>query len=212
MNDTHVTLFQVVTAVTVILAIALIAFVVVRIRAKRGLPMPEWLPIPVTAVLTLAAASSLALAVICFMAYDHGMYSLDIRADRIIRNIQMSPHDQSKELAEATGWSEGETPHNPKDAFVVIYRFTCPDCEGVKDELQARLANSGYPYWFVSSRSPLGHAMCELYGVDEVPSLISFDDEGRASLAVIYETKDGKPVLSESAWKFAAERVDPSLA
>lgn len=208
MESNSITMSNVLIATIVTLIVAIVIRVAIEVMAHKKTPAPKQVRALATIALAVISTFSVAFAVICAIAFSHGMYDLDVDATKILKSIEFSPTDQSNEFARAIGYSEGETPTTVKSSFVVIYRFTCPDCEQTHHELESKLRAEGKPYWFISSRSDVGHALCNLYGINEVPSIIAYDSQGRASAGVIYQREGDDIQLNDSAWKIAVRHAN----
>lgn len=131
--------------------------------------------VAIVAVLMLAGTG-----VLVRIACDHGAYEFgDATVSETVEHIRKSPVDQS-----------GQLPDVPTDMVVYMYRFTCPDCEDVHEELMTWLDGCGKPYLCVSSRSEKGKVLKETLSVTEVPSVIYFDGDGKPHMQIVYE-RDG---------------------
>lgn len=137
-------------------------------------------------------------------AVEHGLYDLGLPIAPLAEQVRHSPKDQSEEFAAAVS----EVGGTPTNTIVVVYRLTCPDCEAVFEDLDARLRTIPADVFWVSSRSSVGEQLRDLYDVTQVPSLIVFDDNGRASVSLAY-TKDaaGNSVLDTSVIDIAARTL-----
>lgn len=124
-------------------------------------------------------------------AKPHGLYSMDIEVTKLAKGIAHSPLDQSESF---------NPDEEHKNAIVVLYRFTCPDCEAVYEQFKAQLDSLPYDTYWISSRSKNGRALLEQYGVSEVPTILAFDANGRVSVAKAYTYDDaGNAILDQSA-------------
>lgn len=91
------------------------------------------------------------------IAVKHGAYTRDMTIATMYDGISHSPVEDTlpTELTPGT--------------IIIYYRFDCPDCRAIYDDLMAASANVDNIY-FISSRSPQGQALLEQYPVSEVPS------------------------------------------
>lgn len=139
-------------------------------RSRKGLART------LSAVACGAAVACLVTTVaMCGVAMSHGMQGFGMTLPAIGRSIGLSPRDQSHELASTD---------DAKGRVIVVYRFACPDCEAAYDAI--REATDGRDVLWVSSRSDVGHALCERYGVEWVPSVLSVSDGGRVVVRDLY--------------------------
>lgn len=208
LEKNFIKLSDVLAFIIVGLVIGLIAKGVVELMKRKGKEIPKGVNIAANIVTIVFAVAAIGFGITSAIALQHGMYGLDIRAERIFTNIQKSPIDQSADFAKVSNFQEGSNPEPVKSSYVVVYRFTCPDCEAISEELDAKLKAEGKPYWYVSSRSAVGKALCSLYGINEVPSIIAYDSQGKASTGIIY-TKDGdNTILDTSVWDIAVRHAN----
>lgn len=157
---------------------------------------PKRVPLAIGIALILSSVSTgIAAGLLVNKAMDHGLYDMGLPIVPLIEQVRLSPSDQSEEFGRHV--EEGGTPTN---TIVSMYRLTCPHCEAIYEDLEARLRAMPYDYFWVSSRSPVGEQLRDLYDVTDVPALISFDAKGRASVAMAYTTDAaGNTVLDTAA-------------
>jgi hypothetical protein len=207
-----ITLTMLIISIGIALMIAIVANVIIHIRQKKN---PESIPRVASwiakgfAILSIAAAA--AMAVLIGTASAHGLYTLDIDIRKAVIGIQKSHVDQSAELAKAIGWTENTAPENPKDSFVLIYRFSCDDCEAIKDEIAAKLNTTGKKWYAISSRSQLGIAYRKFYNISSTPSLVATNADGKTSVAVIFSDETGKVAVNEGAWNLLLRHMGLSI-
>lgn len=126
------------------------------------------------ACVTVVAGLALSV-VICARGMFHGMQGLGMTLPAIERSTDLSPCDQAHELGSAD-----EVPGH----IIVLYRFACPDCEDAYGAI--RDAVRGQDVMWVSSRSDVGHELCERYDVEWVPSVLSVSSDGHAVVRDLY--------------------------
>ena len=69
-----------------------------------------------------------------------------------------------------------EYDYEPKSGDIIVYfRFGCPDCNTIYNELEEKLGDMDNVHW-VSTRTQLGKELLEVYPVKEVPMIICIDD------------------------------------
>lgn len=93
-------------------------------------------------------------------AVKHGAYTDDMTVKTMYDGIKYSP-------------IESKLPDNLEGCIVLYYRFDCPDCHAVYNDLSAAVKDKDSIYW-VSTRSEQGKALLAQYPVNEVPSGIYF--------------------------------------
>lgn len=97
-----------------------------------------------------------------------------------------------------------KTPDNLSGAIIILYKFGCPDCEGIYPELKTELQGKNNIY-FVPSGSKLGQKLIKTSGILEVPTGVYIRQKPLANGAaqnnmILYTVnKDGKPVLNKNA-------------
>lgn len=97
-----------------------------------------------------------------------------------------------------------KTPNNLSGAVIILYKFGCPDCEGIYPELKTELQGRNNIY-FVPSGSKLGQKLIKTSGILEVPTGVYIRKKPLANGAaqnnmILYTVnKDGKPVLNKNA-------------
>jgi hypothetical protein len=75
-----------------------------------------------------------------------------------------------------------EVPDDPKGCVIIFFKWGCPDCANIHDELTATLKDYDlYKTYFVSSRSDRGQQLLAQYPVSEVPS----------GIFIYYQNTDG---------------------
>ena len=72
-----------------------------------------------------------------------------------------------------------KTPHNDYSELktgdvVVLYKFGCPDCEGIYDSANNLFLNNDIHIKWVSSETPNGQELCEKYNITWTPTGIYF--------------------------------------
>ena len=175
-----------VAIVIVILLLCVVAMLIKYVRSNGSMnPCPIY-KAGVVAVMMCAVFAGLVL-----IAMQHGLWTLNIPADdflwTIVRNE--TPIDQSEKL-----------PDDLSGSVVALYRFACPDCEAVHDDLQTWADYNDVPLWWVSSRSDAGRKLLGSSTIDKVPAILAFNTDGERIDYVAYEVdKDGHAILNKSA-------------
>lgn len=207
-TEAALTVEQLLYAVIAVMAAAIVMLAATLILRKMGKTVPKAVNVASYVIFGICATGTVAFAIVCGIAKSHGMYTLDMAAERLLPAIQRSPTDQSEQYAKSISYKPGQLVNpDTKSGLVVMYRFSCPDCEYINADMQVKLKASNLPYWWVSSRSEVGRALCERYGIDQVPAIIAFDGNGKMSIGQLHTTKDGHVVVDEQAWKIALDHA-----
>ena len=150
------------------------------------------------AVFRVAAAIPAILLIIIFAniaaAYTKGMQYINWN------NMTLK---QITETASRTP-AASKTPDDLSGAIIILYKFGCPDCEGIYPELKTELQGRNNVY-FVPSGSKLGQKLIKTSGILEVPTGVYIRRKPLANGAaqnnmILYTVnKDGKPVLNKNA-------------
>lgn len=131
-------------------------------------------------LIIVAITTGVSTGVLLKDALAHGLYDMNLPIVPLIEQVRLSPEDQSEEFG-AYVEACAEKDKKPTNTIVSMYRLTCPHCEAIYEDLDARLRAMPYQHFWVSSKSPVGVQLRDLYDVKDVPAIISFDANGRAS-------------------------------
>lgn len=93
-------------------------------------------------------------------AKKRGAYTSNITIQELNEGIRYSP-------------IEDELPENLEGAIVIFYKFDCPDCHAIYNDLKDAVSGHDNIYW-VSSRSEQGKALLANYPIPEVPYGVYF--------------------------------------
>ena len=199
------TITQTIIALAVVFAIGILLLLISLILRNRTNTKSSLtrLPFVLGACTTIVSG---VLGIVLFTqvqaAKPHGLYSLDIEVTKLSEGIAHSPIDQSANF-------DPDEPHT--NTIAVLYRFTCPDCEAIYEQFKAQLDSLPYDTYWISSRSTNGRKLLDLYGVNEVPTLIVFDANGRVSVSKAFTYNDaGDTILDQSAVDIALRTLDSS--
>lgn len=110
------------------------------------------------ASITIQFGSFIKLASITKTAVEHGLTS----------DVEKMSMNELKDLINNSP-KESKLPDNIEGAIIIYYRFDCPDCSAIYNDLANAVANNSNIYW-ISSRSEAGKSLLEKYPVDEVPT------------------------------------------
>lgn len=187
-------------ALCALLGIGLVMLARLVNKKTPGTKMAAVMLWPGMCITLISIATAIVLIMQVHIAKAHGMYSYDIPVMELPNNIAHSPKDQSAEF-------DMEAEH--KNTIVMLYRFTCHDCEAVHEQFNAELDSLPYEHYWISSRSEVGQKLREMYNINEVPTMIAFDINGRASVAKAYTYDDaGNPMVDRSAVDIAMRNLD----
>ena len=143
---------------------ALIISVIAFVTCSAILLFKKTIPKPTKIALYIMADSSLIILILfmitCVIAINHGFtkgtLKNNVSIGKMLTSIRESP-------------SESELPDNLNGCIIIYYKFGCPDCEAVYDELKDKLSDKPNVYW-ASSRSKQGKKLLEKYPVEKVPT------------------------------------------
>lgn len=97
-----------------------------------------------------------------------------------------------------------KTPDNLSGSIIILYKFGCPDCEGIYPELKKKIEGKDNIY-FVPSGSKLGQKLVKDGKIEQVPTGVYIRKKALANSAaqnniVLYTIdKNEKPILNEKA-------------
>lgn len=184
-------------AIVICCAMLVAAIVYLCITAARRQHDPDnaeksqlWPPVTYVVVSVICLSCSFALTM---NAASHGMTDLDNWPSlSLYQTIKSTLHSPVAQTA----------PDDLEGQIVILYKFGCPDCEAIYDELST--ATDGREgIWWVSSRSEQGRALVEAYSVPEVPSLLYFRVHHDGNTPEVYQatlyTKKGDLVMLDRA-------------
>ena len=127
-------------------------------------------------------------------AYEHGMTEMNISLVEMLDCIKNSPVEDSLP----------ENYDELKGAIIIYYKFDCPDCKAIYNELSQKVKDNPNVYW-VSSRTEQGKKILEKYPVEKVPTGIyirkeDFGGEINFTAKVLYKADENeKTVLDKEA-------------
>ena len=107
-----------------------------------------------------------------FKAQDHGLYTTDITIYKMITGIQNS-HKEDK------------LPDNLDNKIIIYYRFGCPDCETIYNDLNAYISDNNLNVYYVSTRSTQGKKLLKQFPVKTVPTGIYIYKNNQGELSYI---------------------------
>lgn len=92
---------------------------------------------------------------------------------------------------------------NQRNILVVLYRFGCPDCERVHQQIKHDFPRSNSKIYYVPSRSKYGKYLVKKSGAKIVPSVVYIDKHNHTSVSNL--VSDGK--YSPSTAKFYLDLI-----
>lgn len=152
-------------------------------RPGDSVRRPEWRP------LVRVAAGAVILAATLFALVRMNRYTSDVQTALAHGMYDVSnPLDGLSDINRCTP-AESRLPADMDGALVIYYRYGCPDCEAVYEDLKSRLDARGKPYYWISTRSNQGLALLDEYIVEDVPSALYIYPDGRGhAIASLHET------------------------
>lgn len=123
-------------------------------------------------------------------AEKHGAYGDPMTFADTLRAINHSP-------------VEDELPEDLRGKIILYFRFGCPDCEAVFEELSRRAEPYGDDVYWISTRSEQGIELRKTYPCDHVPSAVYISTK---SLSDAWYTRLDKTIgetvqLDTEAWE-----------
>lgn len=101
---------------------------------------------------------------------------------------------------------EDKVPNDTTGTLFVFYRFDCPDCNAVYDELESKIyefetTHPGIKIYQISSRSTQGKALKEQYPISSVPTLVyTYKDPDKHVISYAAETLAENRAWIQSGW------------
>lgn len=194
-----------ITLIPAAVIIALVALIgVVAIVFARKLEAAQWPegvevkphPAKLAPGIALIAVSVIAaawLGATVAIAYDHGMYDTSVPIMQMAYANEHSFPDQSDQ------W-QGSSSMAGK--VIIMYRYTCEDCEATSHAIEAALAADGIEHLWISSRSEKGFDIRNRYNVNEVPYYIAFSPNGSVLTKSAFRTNEkDEPEMDKAAYE-----------
>lgn len=148
----------------------------------------------VTRALALTLIATLvcdfALAVFAGVAVTKGLWTLNTPIDEVADGVfsAETPFDESATVKRAT------------NVVIGFYRFGCPDCVAVHDELESWAAENDLDLVWVSTRSEVGRRLFLSQPVDQVPALMAVRTDDKTLTRIAFEVdENGHAVVNEPA-------------
>lgn len=142
--------------------------------------------------LTLIATlvCDLALTVFAGVAVAKGLWTLNTPIDEVADGV----------FSDKTPFDESATVENATDVVIGFYRFGCPDCVTVHNELESWAAENNLDLVWVSTRSEVGRKLFLSRPVDQVPALMAVRDDNETLTRIAFEVdENGHAVVNEPA-------------
>lgn len=188
-----------------IIIIAIIIASVTVVLSKKGMVPDKLKKLPKIVCIVLITVSlfiglfTLIITMKYKTAVKRGAFTDDMTVKTMYEGIRYSP-------------IEDELPEDLKGSIIIYYRFDCPDCHAIYEDLCKAVEGRDKVYW-ISSRSKQGKALLANYPVSEVPSAIYFREYtyGGAltyTKKVLYTTENGNAVLSKNGIERLIELQD----
>lgn len=135
-----------------------------------------------TTLLAVTLAASLWAVVTVTCGLRHGAYAhtnFEVSIPTFWHSVMESPVDDSTHVASAD---------DTRGRVVLLYRFGCPDCEAAYATIVEHVSElPADDVLWLSSRSAIGHELCETYDVQWVPSVLLHDESG---LRLVYDVSE----------------------
>ena len=132
----------------------------------------------------------LALAIFAGVAVAKGLWTLNTPIDEVADGV----------FSDKTPFDESSTVEGATDIVIGFYRFGCPDCVTVHDELESWATENNLDLVWVSTRSEVGHRLFLSQPVDQVPALMAVRADDETLTRIAFEVdEDGHAVVNEPA-------------
>ena len=140
--------------------------------------------------LTATLVCDLALAVFAGVAVAKGLWTLNTPIDEVAGGV----------FSDETPFDESATVDGATDVVIGFYRFGCPDCVTIHDELESWAAENGLDLVWVSTRSEVGRRLFLSQPVDQVPALMAIRADDETLTRIAFEVdENGHAVVNEPA-------------
>ena len=174
-------------ATIILICVLIIAFAIPGIyltrayKKKKDSDKPMHITVPILPWLCVGALIlCLAFTLITVTtAYSRGYFGQDASLAQLKDASELAPNDQSATL-----------PNEITSSIVVIYKFGCPDCEAIYNDLYQDVDNIDIPTYYVSSRSDRGHTLCVAYDINDVPTALAYNEDGSVLQKKLYYVDD----------------------
>jgi len=140
--------------------------------------------------LTATLVCDLVLAVFAGVAVAKGLWTLNTPIDEVANGV----------FSDETPFDESSTVEGATDVVIGFYRFGCPDCVTVHDELESWAAKNDLDLVWVSTRSEVGRRLFLSQPVDQVPALMAVRSNDETLTRIAFEVdENGHAVVNEPA-------------
>ena len=140
--------------------------------------------------LTATLVCDLALAVFAGVAIAKGLWTLNTPIDEVADGV----------FSDKTPFDESATVEGATNVVIGFYRFGCPDCVTIHDELESWAAENNLDLVWVSTRSEVGRRLFLSQPVDQVPALMAVRTDDETLTRIAFEVdEDGHAVVNEPA-------------
>lgn len=142
------------------------------------------------AVIIIAFLCGIGLMTTYTTALKHGHYKgINVTTDKMWYRIENSPVESKL---------PDDFYDDPTGCLIIYYKFGCPDCEAMHQQLTDLTADMKNIYW-ISTRSEQGQTLLEKYPVSEVPSAVYIKHDGTPLTYILYRRIDNTTVPDEQA-------------
>lgn len=145
-----------------------------------------------TLALTLTATlvCDLALTIVAGVAVAKGLWTLNTPITEVADGV----------FSDKTPFDESATVESATNVVIGFYRFGCPDCVTIHDELESWAAENDLDLIWVSTRSEIGRKLFFSQPVDQVPALMAVRADNETLTRIAFEVdEDGRAVVNEPA-------------
>lgn len=140
--------------------------------------------------LTVTLVCDLALAIFAGVAVAKGLWTLNTPIDEVADGV----------FSDETPFDESATVEGTTNVVIGFYRFGCPDCVTIHDELESWAAENDLDLVWVSTRSEVGRKLFLSQPVDQVPALMAVRADDETLTRIAFEVdENGRAVVNEPA-------------
>ena len=195
MNNLPITTVITIVAVISIIAIASLVFILQKEKKKGSLKKPNTL-IP-SGIVLFAVAIMVAYCISPIMTgFNKGMNHVKWTKLSLseITDINSKTPDEDK------------LPSDTKGSIIILYKYGCPDCSDIYDDLNKAIKDNNTKVYFITSGSPEGQKFVQDGNITNVPTAIYVRNEPLANGATFNSVQlysldvHDKPYFNEQAF------------
>lgn len=163
------------------LALSLLCVILSAALLLKGLLRKQVVPIQYITVILMTGS-------IMFMS-TFSRYNIAAAKHGAYGYVQLS--QTLKEIKSCTdnGFTESDNiPEDHDNMIIIFFKYGCPDCEAIHDELMEYINTHDIDIHFVSTRSEMGQNLLKEYPVYEIPAAVYVKTDKNGKKIVMKET------------------------